>query len=312
MNRPRPADMDLSIIIVSWNTRDLLAHCLSSIFTHPPPGKFEVIVVDNASVDGTAAMVRERFPWVRLMAMERNLGFAAANNRAIETGQGRYLLLLNPDTIVQSGALIALVDFMDKTPDAGAAGSLLLNSDGTLQISCYPVPTLGRELWRLFHLDRLSPRAVYPMADWAADVPRAVDTIQGASFMVRRDVLHRTGSLDESFFMYSEEVDWCLRIRSAGWKIYWVPDSRVVHHGGQSSSQVQSKMFLQLYRGKLTFFRKHYGRISGLLYKGELFIAAIARIILTPIACLLAPQKCGEYTTLARQYGRLVISLPKM
>lgn len=304
--------MDLSILIVSWNTRDLLAQCLASIAANPPAAEFEIIVVDNASTDGSVDMVRERFPLVRLLGLERNVGFAGGNNQAIDISRGRYLLFLNPDTVVQPGAIETLVNFMDNTPATGAAGSMLLNPDGTLQLSCYPAPTLGRELWRLFHLDAFQPLALYPMSRWPTDSPRAVDTVQGASFIVRRDVVDGVGAFDESFFMYSEEVDWCLRIRRAGWQIYWVPGSRVIHYGGQSTRQIPTAMFLQLYRAKVQYFRKHYGAFHSLAYKGELLLASAARLAMTPLMWLIQPAQRRERATLARHYGRLILALPQM
>lgn len=303
---------NLSILIVNWNTRDLLSQCLASVYAHPQAGDFEVIVVDNASTDGSTDMVRERFPMVRLVENPGNPGFAGANNQAIALSRGRYLLLLNPDTVVQPGALDALVVFLDETPAAGAAGSMLLNPDGTLQPSCHPAPTLSRELWRLFHLDELHPMALYRMEHWAADIPQQVDTVQGASLIVRRAVVDRIGVLDDSYFMYSEEVDWCLRIRRAGWDIYWVPESKVFHYGGQSTRQVRTAMFLQLYRAKVQYFRKHFGAFHGLLYKGELLLASVARLLLTPLMWLIQPGQRRERAVLARHYGQLILALPRM
>lgn len=304
--------MNLSILIVSWNTRDLLAQCLASIIANSPSGEYEVIVVDNASADGSAAMVRTRFPETVLIENKANVGFAGANNHAIARSRGRYLLLLNPDTVVEPGAPAALVDFMDAQPDAGAAGALLLNPDGSLQDSCYPAPTIFRELWRLFHLDALFPLAQYRMDEWPRDTPRAVDTVQGACMIVRREVIDRVGMMDPSYFMYSEEVDWCLRIRRAGWRIYWVPRSRIVHFGAQSTRQVASRMFVQLYRGKLQYFRKHYGRAYALVYKAVLLAASAARILVTPLVWLALPNQRSDSARLARNYGRLILTLPRL
>lgn len=305
-------NLNLSIIIVNWNTRDLLAQCLHAVYEHPPVGEFEVLVVDNASSDDSVAMVRNRFPQAVLIENSSNPGFAVGNNQAIEQCTGRYVLLLNPDTVVLPRALQSLLMFMDDHPSAGAAGSMLLNPDGSLQPSCHPAPTLSRELWRLFHMDAVYPLALYRMADWPADVPRAVDTVQGASLIVRREVIEQVGALDESYFMYSEEVDWCRRIRQAGWQIYWVPQSQVVHFGGQSTRQAAEAMFLQLYRAKLQYFRKHYGPGYSALYKGELYAASVARLMLTPLAWLVQPAHSDQYATLARHYSGLIRSLPKM
>jgi GT2 family glycosyltransferase len=158
--------MKLSIVIVSWNTKDLLEACLNSVYAFPLDRPFEVWVVDNQSKDETVAMVREQFPQVELIASEENLGFAGGNNRAIPHCQGEYILLLNPDTEVKPGALNALVAFMDAHPEAGAAGSRLLNADGTLQPSCHPRPTLSREFWRMFYLDAVVPYGCYDMSKW--------------------------------------------------------------------------------------------------------------------------------------------------
>lgn len=304
--------MILSILIVSWNTRDMLAQCLASVAAHPPEGEYEVIVVDNASADGSAAMVRADFPAVALLENVDNPGFAGANNQAIARSRGRYLLLLNPDTVVEAEALAALVAFMDAQPDAGAAGALLLNADGSLQLSCHPSPTLFREVCQLFHLDGLYPLANYRMADWPRDTPRPVETARGAALIVRREVIERVGPLDASYFMYSEEVDWCLRIRRAGWRIYWVPQSRVVHYGSQSTRQVAAAMFVQLYRGKLHYFRKNFGRAQGVLYKGVLLAAAVARILPAPLVWLAFPKQRPDSLRLARLYGRLILALPRM
>lgn len=302
----------LSIIVVNWNTRDLLAQCLESIYANPPRGEFEIIVVDNGSEDGSVAMVRNQFPMVFLIENKHNSGFATANNQAIRCAHGQNVLLLNPDTVVMPDALDALIQFIENTPIAGAAGSMLLNPDGTLQHSCHPAPTLGRELWRLFHLDALHPLALYPMNRWPIDLPRAVDTVQGASIIVRREMVDEVGVFDDSFFMYSEEVDWCLRIRRAGWQIYWVPGSRVVHYGGQSTRQVATAMFLQLYRAKVQYFRKHYGKLYGLLYKVELLIASIVRIFLISFMWLLRPAQRHNHAVLAQRYGRLIVALPEI
>lgn len=304
--------LDLSIIIVNWNTRDLLAQCLASVYAHSPSGSFEVIVVDNASTDGSAAMVHRCFPDVILLANDHNPGFAAANNRAIDHSCGRYVLLLNPDTIVYPGALDALIDFLDDNPAAGAAGSRLLNPDGRLQPSCHPAPTLTRELWRLFHLDRLKPVALYPMASWPSDRPRVVDAVMGAAFIVRRAVIDEIGLLDDAYFMFSEEVDWCVRIRRAGWPIYWVPASQIVHFGGQSTRQAAPAMFLQLYRAKVQYFRKHDGRLHALLYKLGLLAASAARVLVGPVVWLLQPARRDDYGRLIKDYGRLILALPGM
>lgn len=304
--------MKLSIIVVSWNTRDILADCLESVYRHPPTDPFELVLVDNASSDGSAEMVKTRYPQVRLVESGSNLGFAQGNNLAVPMCVGEYILLLNPDTIVKPKALQALIDFLDTHPEAGAAGSMLLNPDGTLQPSCHPRPQLGRELWRLLHFDSLKPYGRYNMYQWDLTKNREVDVLMGASLIVRKVILDQIGFLDGDYFMYSEEVDLCFRLQKAGWKLYYVPESKVIHLGGQSSKQVPTDMFLQLYLGKLKYFRKHYGPLAGFVYKVILYIAAFMRLLMTPAIWFQRKPDREHYWRLARRYGRLIMALPGM
>ena len=308
-DQPLATGNQLSIIIVSWNTRVLLADCLASVYTHPPQCSFDVWVVDNASDDGSAQMVRDDFPQTRLIESGENLGFAGGNNLAVNASNGRYILLLNSDTIVKAGALTTLVQFLDENPQVGAAGSRLLNLDESLQSSCHPMPTLSRELWRLFHLDKLQAYGRYHMHKWDTIQPRRVDIIQGASFIVRRDVLDKVGLLDDSYFMYSEEVDLCYRLHKAGWDLYWVPESQVIHYGGQSTRQVAADMFIELYRGKHHYFQKNYGSMAAAIYKLILIAAALPRLTLFGLARLHQPAKQDEELILARNYSRLLREL---
>ena len=302
----------ISIIIVSWNTARLLENCLASILANPPASPFESWVVDNASTDDSPRMVHEKFPQVHLIENRENVGFARANNQAIQRCTGKYILLLNPDTLVASGALQALVDFLDKHPEAGAAGARILNSDGSLQISSHPRPTLSRELWRLFHLDALSPYAMYPVTKWETNQPQEVDVLGGACLLLRKEVLEQVGFLDEDYFIYSEEVDLCYRIQRAGWRIYWVPQADVVHFGGQSTQQVPTEMFLNLYHSNIKYFRKHYGWSAAQIYKLILRIAALSRLILAPFVIFEHSSRRQKHLTLVDRYWRLILALPRM
>ena len=304
--------MDLSIVIVSWNTAALLEQCLASVYASPPPVAFEVIVVDNVSTDGSVELVRRQFPQVRLLVNEHNVGFARANNQAIEASAGQYVLLLNPDTEVKPGALELLWRFMESRPEVGAAGAMLLNPDQTLQPSCYQLPNLPREFWRMFHLDALWPYGVYRMAGWDSKVSREVEVLQGAALLLRRTALNQVGPLDPDYFIYTEEVDLCYRLQQAGWSLYYVPQAQVVHYGGQSTQQVAAEMFVQLYQSKLLFFRKHHGWLAAQGYKLILLLASVFRLLLTPLAWLEQPSQRQQHLTLSNHYWRLVKALPAL
>ena len=307
------SNVDLSIVIVNWNTRDLLVQCLHSI-QHDRLAQqrltLEVIVVDNGSGDGSVQVVRRQFPEVRVMENLKNAGFARANNQAIAASRGRYILLLNSDTRVIRGALSSLLEFMEDHPDAGGAGARVLNPDGTLQVSCFPFPTLSREFWYLLHLDLVWPYAEYRMARWEQDTARFVDVLLGACLMLRRESLGQVGSLDEDFFMYSEEVDLCYRLHKAGWRLYWVPEAEVVHYGGQSTKQAAEEMFLQLYRSKVMFFRKHYGNRWANLYKAILFISSLPRVALALPGRLAPHDYRARFRKTAANYRQLLQTLP--
>lgn len=303
---------DLTILVVSWNTRDLLLRCLESVIDTKGELDCEIVVVDNASEDGTAEAVQSAFPEIHLVVNDENLGFAKANNLGIRTRQARHALLLNPDTEMLPGALKRLVEFMDAHTTAGAAGSMLLNADGSLQPSCHPFPTVWREFWRLFHLDAVLPWAQYRMQRWNQQVARQVDVVQGACLILRWSALQQVGLFDEEYFIYSEEVDLCYRMRQCGWQVWWVPVARVVHHGGQSTRQVAAEMFLRLYAGKILFIRKHHGVAAARVYKVILFLAALTRIALSPFAIFFARGDSSDRRRLARAYKELLFCLPRL
>lgn len=300
----------LSVIVVSWNTRELLRQCLASLLANPPECIMEVLVVDNASTDGSAEMVQANFPGVRLLVNPVNTGFAPANNQAIPLCSGDFVLLLNPDTVVKPGAMQGLVDLLEANPNAGAAGPRLLNADGSFQPSVFPFPTLARELWRLLHLDALVPYALYDTRRWDLSTPHEVDSIQGACLLIRSEVIQQVGLFDADYFLYSEEIDLCYRIRAAGWKLLWRPDVAVVHLGGQSARQEALKSFINLYRGKVLFFRKHYGGLSSWLYRGVLALTALLRLALAPLAWLEPSARREAHLKLARNYFYLLKAIP--
>jgi N-acetylglucosaminyl-diphospho-decaprenol L-rhamnosyltransferase len=260
-------ESDLSIVIVNWNVRDLLKRCLDSIMSsfQLPASSFqiEVIVVDSASSDGSVAMVEEEFPQVRLIANSENVGFTVGNNQGIAVSRGRYVLLLNPDTEVVGDALTTMVEYMDHHPQVGALGPQLLNPDGSIQSSRRRFPTLATAFLESTILQQWFPhnRVIrhYYIANRPDDEVQEVDWITGACLLARREAIEEVGLLDEGFFMYSEELDWCRRFKAQGWQIVYLPTAKVVHHGGQSSEQVKSFQHIQFQRSKVRYFRKYHG-----------------------------------------------------
>ena len=256
--------LDLSIIIVSWNVRELLRRCLQSIISNPKSQwPTEIIVVDNASTDGSAAIVRDGFPQVQLLVNDDNLGFTVANNQAIARSRGRYVLLLNPDTEVLGDALATMVGYMDAHPEVGALGPQLLNPDGSIQSSRRRFPTMATAFLESTILQRWFPDNPvlrrYYMLDRPDNRTQGVDWAVGAALLMRREAIEQVGPLDEGFFMYSEELDWCHRIKAQGWKVVYLPTAKVVHHGAQSSEQLKPFQHIQFQRSKIRYFRKHHG-----------------------------------------------------
>ena len=259
--------IDLAIVTVSYNTRQLLSDCLEAAQAGLAQSGLagQIWVVDNASADGSAGMVRDRFPNVHLLAHDENVGFAAGNNlalRELDLASGpRHVLFLNPDTRVLGDALGEMVRFLDATPGAGAAGAALVHGDGGLQHSAFAFPGLVQIFLDFFPLhhrlleSRLNGR--YPRRLYEAGRPFPVDHPLGAALMVRGETLARVGGFDERFFMYCEEIDLCRRIWAAGRQIYNVPRARIVHLVGQSTGQFRDRMFVALWRSRFLMFQKH-------------------------------------------------------
>lgn len=316
--------MDLSILIVNWNTRDYTADCLQSLVATAdrvelnPNGqavlwfdqyRAEVFVVDNASQDGSASLIREQFPWVQLIESQQNIGFAPANNQAYQHSSGRYTLLLNSDTRVHARAMSALLDFMEAHPRCAAGGARLLNADGTLQPSGQPMLTPGREFWHLIFLDYVWRRASYDMTRWDVNTAHSMEVIKGACLILRRAALDKTGLLfDEQYFMYTEEVDLCYRLLRDGWELNWIPQAIVTHYGGASSEQAYNAMYVQLYRSKIQFYRKFGGEPRVRRFKTLLRIAYWPRWLAATIGTLVKPALADRAST----FRLLLAELPEM
>jgi GT2 family glycosyltransferase len=259
--------MDLSIVIVSWNVKDLLRHCLQSLLEagQSTPGlTSEIIVVDSASSDGSPDLVREQFPQVRLITSQQNLGYAQGNNIGAAAAQGRYIFLLNPDTVVQPETLTQMVNYMEAQPQVGALGPQLLWPDGTVQSSRRRFPTLGTLFWESTLLGQWFPdnrhSRRYHLADQPLDQAQKVDWVVGAAILIRREAWLQVGPIDPTFFMYFEETDWCKRSAEAGWETHYLPAAQVTHYEGKSSEQVMAVRTLRFQRSKLHYTRKYFGR----------------------------------------------------
>jgi GT2 family glycosyltransferase len=258
--------IDVSIIIVSWNTRDILRQCLQSIYEQTVALEYEVIIIDNASTDGSAEMIKTQFPKAILVENTINKGFAAANNQAIVLAKGRFILLLNPDTIVLNNAINKSILFADQNQQAAVIGCKVFNPDGTLQPTCFMFPSLLNMFLSSSYLYKLFPKSRFfgreRMTWWDRDDVREVDVVTGCFMLVRRSAIEQIGLLDERFFMYGEETDWCYRFKQAGWKVVFTPVAEIIHLGSQSSKKIREKMIVQVRLSILYFISKHYGWLS--------------------------------------------------
>lgn len=252
----------VSIVIVNWKTPQLLAGCLDSILKDPQSSGFEIWVVDNASGDESVDMIRGNYPQVHLVANQNNVGFSRACNQVIPQTTGRYVLLLNPDTVVADNAVSKLADYLDKHPECGAAGPKVLNPNGSLQLACRrSFPSPAASFYRLTYLSKLFPRhkqfASYNLTYAPIDALLEVDALSGSCMMVRREAIERIGLLDEDIFMFGEDIDWCWRIKQAGWKVMYVPGAAVYHYHGASSRLRPIGATINLHKGMEVFYRKH-------------------------------------------------------
>ncbi|NQU83245.1 MAG: glycosyltransferase family 2 protein [Parcubacteria group bacterium] len=254
--------MDLSIIIVSWNTRELLKKCLTSIYSETKDISFEVFVVDNNSSDETVGMVKKEFSQVKLIANKNNLGFAKANNQAIKESRGEFVILLNPDTELISNSLAQMLEFMRQDQRVGVLGPKLLNPNKTWQPSTRRFPNFLNQFVILLKLPHIFPNLKvyknYLMKDFDGQSEREVDQVMGAAFMIRREVIEKVGMLDERYFIWFEEVDYCKMAKDAGWKVYYIPFVEVVHYGGESFVQLKTlKKQLMYLNSMIKYFWKH-------------------------------------------------------
>jgi GT2 family glycosyltransferase len=270
--------VDLSILIVNYNTRDLTLGCLKSVFASSTRYTYEVILIDNASRDRTVEAVEELYPQVRLIRNTDNVGFSRANNQGIKAARGRYVLLLNSDTVIQPDTLDVMLRFMDEHPEVGASGCKIVLPDGSLDKACKRgFPTPSASFYYAFGFSRLFPNVPrfnqYQLGYLDPDREYPVDCLVGAFMLVRREAIEQVGMLDEEFFMYGEDIDWCYRLKEAGWVNYYYPRTHIVHYKGASSRKKPYKIIYEFHRAMVLFHRKHYRNrypwyVNGCVYCG--------------------------------------------
>jgi|CXWK01.1.fsa_nt_gi N-acetylglucosaminyl-diphospho-decaprenol L-rhamnosyltransferase len=298
----------LSVIIVNWNVRDLLRECLRSIEAGKGGLSLEIIVVDSASSDDSVAMVRSEFPSVHLIACTENVGFPRGNNLGLQEARGDYLLLLNPDTVIVDDALAVLVSYLQANPDVGVVGPQLLNLDGSVQSSRRRFPTAATGFFESTWLEGLAPGILRRY--YALDLPDAatadVDWLTGACIMVPRSTYEAVGGMDEGYFMYSEELDWCRRIKESGRRVVYYPAAQVIHHVGKSSEQAVTARHINFNQAKLRYFRKYHGRFMVAVLRVFLLAGYAWQIALESVKGLL-----GSKPILRRQRVRAYIDVLK-
>jgi O-antigen biosynthesis protein len=255
--------IQLSIIIVNYNVQDFLAQTLVSVRKAIRTIECEIFVVDNGSNDGSVELIRNQFPEVKLIANQENVGFGAANNQALRLAQGKFFVILNPDTVVQEDTFQVLINFLNEHPECGMVGCKILNPDGSLQLACrrsFPTPWVG--LTKVIGLSRLFPKSrlfgKYNLTYLDPDHTHEVEAISGSFMMVRKEAVAQVGHFDESFFMYGEDLDWCYRIKEAGWKIFYVPATKIIHFKGESSKKSYLDLTLMFYKAMQLFVEKHF------------------------------------------------------
>lgn len=279
---------DVSIIIVNYNTRQLTMDCLASVYESLTSFQYEIIVVDNASHDGSVEAIRGEYPDVRLIANRDNTGFAVANNQGMDIAKGRYILLLNSDTVVQTDTLEVMIGFMDRHPEMGASGCKVILPDGSLDKACKRgFPTPSASFYYAFGISRMFPDRPkfnqYQLGHLSPDDEYPVDCLVGAFMLVRRETIDQVGGLDETFFMYGEDIDWCYRIKEAGWGIYYYPRTYIVHYKGASARRKPMKIIYEFHRAMWVFHRKHYAKRYGMLTNTAVWLGIALKFSLSLI-----------------------------
>lgn len=294
--------IDVSVIIVNWNTRQLLRDCIDSVLRYHDGYQVEIVVVDNHSSDDSVAMVRDDYPRVLLIANDENSGFARANNQGARAASGRYVLLLNSDAMLTAGALRSLVSLADANPKIGMVGAQLINPDGSFQASFTRIPTLGQEALILSGLGRLLYGRYYPSHGPEEDAgPQPAGYVEGACMLAPRAAYLEVGGLDEGYFMYAEDVDLCFAMQRRGWQVWYQPQARIVHLGSASSKNRKPQREADLYRSRVRFFRKNYGNLSAVVLKALIFFFTILKMGAHRLLRLLSGGRFGRPVVGMRQ-----------
>jgi GT2 family glycosyltransferase len=275
--------MHLSIVIVSWNAKKYVDECLDSLRTLSEQPGVEIFVVDNCSTDGTPELVRESYPRVILVESPSNVGFARANNIGVALSTGKYVALINSDVRVLPGCIDKMLGYMESHPQVGVLGPRMLGPSGKAARSYMSEPTLWRCFCRALALDVVFPGSKvfgsYTMPYFKRDQIAAVDILNGWFWMVRRDALNQVGLLDETFFMYGEDIDWCKRFRDARWGVVYFPEAESIHYGGASSSKAPVRFYVEMQRANLQYWDKHFSRLSQVTYVAILCVHQALRVV---------------------------------
>ena len=296
---------DVSIVIVNYNGFNFTAQCLDSIYENPPLASLEIVVVDNASQDDSADLLETKYPEIKLVRSPENRGIAGGNNLGIRAGSGRYVLLLNNDTLVLPGMIDRVMKFLQDHPEAGGVGGGLINPDGSYQSGSMPFPSLIEEFLQLTKLNWFL-RNSYPYYSSSRE-PRTVDWISTAFMLFRRDALEEVGLVDEDFFIYSDEVDLEYRLWRAGWKLYYLPEVKTIHFGGKSMEPWRSRKLK--YRGRLLFWRKHHHALEEAIIRFMYVSASSIKLVFWSVTYLIPKYRTRASHELRSQFDIFKLSI---
>lgn len=287
--------VDISVIIVSWNAKDLLDKCLMSIYKNTKNCTFEIILIDNASTDGSPELVEEKYPAVKVIRNAENLGFAKANNMGIMRSGGRYVCLINSDAIALEGCLEGMCKHMDENPDIGVLGPKVFNADGSLQLTCRQFPTLWRNICRALAFDKFFPKSAllgsHFLTSRSHDKAQEVDYLSGCFMMARRRAIDQVGLLDDGFFFYAEDKDWCKRFWDCQWKVEYFPDAEAIHYLYGSSSSEPVRFYLLEIKANLRYYNKHHTSLAKAGFISITLLHQMVRIIGSSFNYIIKPSR---------------------